>query len=291
MSDTSRYTTSLPQSEFERVLSLQSSQEWIKRRDPALGNLFEECSNNEEKKLIIDLLENYTNIDEAKEEKIFAEIKSMIVDTWHLNHNNTLIVGLFNDNEAGSGAAIVTSLRPSFAGTSWTKEKFVIKMTASIEILKKDPSITNIVFIDDFIGTGKTFTKLMDWYQEKLSEEKITKVNIYLTAICMLEISKDRIRAKTKNYFSSIYMSKGIKNKYIGKQLDDAIENMENIEKNIFPSSFLKNYSFGFGKSEALFRYGNNNASNNNFPIFWGSNKKKETGQSSSKRITLQSRI
>jgi hypothetical protein len=44
---------------------------------------------------------------------------------------------------------------------------------------------------------------------------------------------------------------------------------MLDLEKRLFGSGFLQNYSLGYKKSEALFRYGNKNAPNNNFPIFW----------------------
>lgn len=257
----------LNKQEFENILNLHTRQPWTVGKQPQLYALLEECKNIDEQSLILDLLSAYENFDETRSAQAFNAIYQQINAVWSLNPANTLIIALHNENEVGSGPAFLQAIKPFFPGTEW-RRKLVANLTPALTQLN---SGMDIVLVDDFVGTGGQFCGAFDWFMQQLNSRGITPNAVYLTSLCIMTQAIPLIEERNVIHFSSLYMEKGITGRLDAHRADSARRLMVEIEQRLKwkNEKQREKYSLGFSQSEALFRYMDNNAPNNNFPIFW----------------------
>lgn len=72
--------------------------------------------------------------------------------------------------------------------------------------------------------------------------------------------------------FCSLQIGKGISDFFKGEELAHAKDNMIHLESKLaktIQEKKLEDYSFGYGKAEAIYSTENGNTPNSVFPIFW----------------------
>ncbi|WP_290922337.1 hypothetical protein [Halodesulfovibrio sp.] len=123
-----------------------------------------------------------------------------------------------------------------------------------------------LIFVDDFVGTGKTATKAIDDFFSNSSRKK---ENFCLTVLGSMQDGYNVLQKKDYPFYTVKKFNRGITDCPIFKKKKETIELMKSIEEN------LKNcpkYSLGYEKSEALVTM--QRTPNNTFPVFWDSETK-----------------
>ncbi len=271
--------------DFNNTFLLHIKQPWTAKKHDELFALLQECDNPQESRLVLDLLSAYENFDEQRTTMALSEMQNTITSDWKLAPQNTLIVALHNDHNPGSAQAILQSLKSHFDAGGWRGNNFISHLNPAIERIK---SGMNVVFVDDFIGTGTQFCTSYDLCFKKLEHQGKSCVNFYLTSLVIMCQAIEKLEKRNVQYFATHYMEKGISDRYHGQNLNEAKTHMTNLENklNWINKEERQKLSFGFLQSEALFRHMENNGPNNNFPIFW--RKKTSKGK---RRFPIQKRL
>lgn len=256
---------------FVLTANLMVERPWLQQsaRSRALADLMEMAENQDEQKLILELLGRFHFIDQDKAEKNFSAIRDQVITEWALAPQDTIILGSSDKNFSKSSDAMLYFLKPKFSGIQgWTQNLFLTNLRAATEVNKKT---FNIVMVDDFIGTGNDISRKINWLLGELSQKgKIAK--IYVCVLAAMEQSKSVLETLCTSYFVNTWLSRGISDFYQAADLAQSIQMMKNLEDKLSPrigNKKLKCYSFGYKQSEALYHYENGNSPNNVFPLFW----------------------
>lgn len=284
MSDIPRAPAYQSRAEFDALFRLHEKQPWTMRKLDELYMLLGECTEYDQQILILDLLSRYENFDEIRSNNVLLSLRDKIIFDWGLTPENTIIVALHKKTSPGSAQAILQAFKNKFAATSWSSSNFIAFENPAVAATKSN---MNVVFIDDFIGTGSQFCSSFDRYKSSV-EVQCSGVSFYLVSMCMMTQSIYNIEARGVEHHSGLYMEKALEGVLSGAALAKANDQMAKMEKNLeWRNDAQRNkYSRGFEQSEALFRYMDNNSPNNNFPIFWWS--RRVDGKT---RATMQDRL
>lgn len=244
------------------MFSLMSQVPWIaveRFRDGVKG-LLNECSNLDEFEAVDHILSNLTYCTSRDLGDAAAKAAAIIVNNWKLTPECTFVVGLAEANKTcGSTAylrAIETCLPRNWGGSLNTNFSSVFG--------KKD-NISNILIVDDFVGTGNKISAKLD----ELSAHARTKsATVYVTAFAGMTFGFEAIAKKIPDrIFGHIYLKKLISDELAPEKAAKLTAQMELLEKKIYKK--VNDYSFGYLRSEAGFFLEAANIPNNNFPILW----------------------
>ena len=249
---------------FRSVFKLVSSRPWLEQRDEEVIEILNDCETERQQNLILDLLERFkfsNSSDLGASAKMIAE--KVTID-WGMKPERTAIVAIADKNESDGSHFLLKAMAQKFSRSDgWSDANFFGHITSVADLPE---NFENLVLVDDFIGTGKKISRKIKWVSETL-EEKSTKPKLYVCSMAGLNLSKSRLDGMGVDYFSTIWLCKGISDYYVGDQLVAAIEDMTELEKNL--KELGSDYRFGYKKSEALYYHEPYNVSNNVFPLFW----------------------
>ncbi len=141
----------------------------------------------------------------------------------------------------------------------------------SINNLKK--SITNdnylIVFIDDFIGSGKTATDALNvYFNEEFNGKKLEINKVKIVTLVAQEQGIFNVKDKTGvDTYSKQIRRKGISDGFPIEEVEAKIKMMKRMEEKISLKQ-KQEFTLGYMQSEALVQM-LDKSPNNTFPIFW----------------------
>lgn len=254
---------------FSRLLNLTLERPWLESVSEALAELWNLCVDDKERFLVEDLIRRYIHIDSRSLLELGEQTASCICNEWGLKAEETLIVAVSDKSEADGSQAFIQSLKNKFSDyTGWGESNFCNRIGDSLNLLK---NVKHVILLDDFIGTGRTINRKVSWYLRKLNEKGLAEeIHVYVVAIGAMEFAKPLLDVLGVNYFSPVWLKKGISEHYEGSGLADAATAMEQLEGRLEPRVNRTDLpSFGYKKSEALFAIEPYNVPNNVFPIFW----------------------
>lgn len=249
---------------FRAVFKLISSRPWLEQRDEEVLEILNDCETERQQNLILDLLERFTfsnSSDLGASAKLIAE---KITVGWALTPETTVIVAIADKNESDGSHFLLKAIAQKFSrDEGWSGANFFGHVTGVADL---DENFTNIVLVDDFIGTGKKISRKVKWVREIL-EAKLINRKLYVCSMAAMNQSKLRLDGLDVDYFSTVWLCKGISDFYVGDHLTAAINDMTSLEKSL--TELRSDYRFGYKKSEAMYYHEPYNVSNNVFPLFW----------------------
>jgi hypothetical protein len=223
--------------------------------------------NNEQRKLIIELVDRYKWISFAEyPEKILATLESIEQEKL----DKLSIVYLFPviklEDEGGfkSGQFLIYQIK-AFKRHLKKFKNITFKYVSKFDNLTNpDFKLKNteaIFLIDDYIGSGETLNACL---HELKINPAITydKINV-ITIASQIEISKE-LEKLGISFYASYYSQRGITDYNKSPIVEEKIKIMLEIEKMIPGGS---HFSFGYNQSEALITLAR--TPDNTFPIFW----------------------
>lgn len=251
--------------DYNQLISLYLTQRWLVTRKEPLYNLIDLSKKHSCPELIHSLLERFSFIDDNYYQFLLDEIADYLIDNVS-DFKTTQLIALAYETDTDSSQKILYDLSNTLSIKGVRNFETASQFGKAVGLFKK--GYTNLVFVDEFIGSGQTLKTRNDW---------ITK-NVKLTTPPQY-IYLAGIRSSIGNFghlkvFCPLQMNKGISEYYSDDELKLQTQNMLNLENNLLSEineKKLEKYSFGYGKAEALYTLEGcrGNTPNNVFPIFW----------------------
>jgi hypothetical protein len=253
---------------FSKLYNLYKDHIWLENSQEGFYDLWE--SADEEQKLLLEkLVDNFTYIDSRKISEICQKIVNQIINKWQISSDNTLVVATCDGDEADGSQALLQRIKNKFPEANrWKENQFINNISVIEKYLSSD---LTIVLLDDFIGTGNTISKRIDFIKEKIIFKEVVNVKIYLVAAAAMGFSKTKLdKLEIESYYYEMELRRGITESFIDEEKDIAIKSMEKFESKLSNHwDKLKLPKFGYERSESLFAIEDYNIPNNVFPIFW----------------------
>ncbi|MEJ7822057.1 MAG: hypothetical protein WKF85_07025 [Chitinophagaceae bacterium] len=257
--------------DVNRLRKIFKEKNWINfpNEDSVFNNFCHLLNNlaDEQKQLIHELTEKYLWISSNDYANRFNTILNNIDDNYLLTCRKIYLFPVIKPEDEPnikSGKHCIYIFKGLFA----LNPKF---SDINIEIIEDFESLKSIVFkndgseliflIDDFIGSGETFTATLD--EAKKNQTLSEKFILVLSLVIQLDALNV---IKNKYGLFTLYSElgkKGITDEYESPEKEQKIKVMEQIEKYIKPNFF----SFGYERCEALVTM--IRTPDNTFPFFW----------------------
>lgn len=262
----------LTKREYSRLLQLYAKQPWLTEREPALYELLGICSDSDDQLLIKDLLERFNYLRQTEFLELLAQMAKQVTEGWGLPQEETQIVAITADDDADSAQMILQMLKVKFLRCGWSSVKTVNRIGKSVKNLHRYP---NIVFVDEFVGSGTTMVKRIretrTYYENAVKNGKAPKgYDVKVCILASMEDAKEIVEQTGVEMYSTLWLKKGISGHLEGAMLRAAIKRMLGLESKLKPRINIVDLpSLGWGKAEALYSTKGGNTPNSVFPIFW----------------------
>ncbi|WP_152455518.1 phosphoribosyltransferase [Roseivivax sp. THAF40] len=254
---------------FGMLMQLTTQQPWLTRRSEELYDTLAVCDDEGQKNLIVDLISrfHFRSAQQYLEDR--RSIASKISRDWKCLPTNTMLIALQDNGCADSSSAAVQQFKGPLAEyADWKTHNFISSLR---EVVDRTKDGSNIIIVDDFCGSGETISKKVLWLREKLQQAG-KSASLFVAVGSSMEQSKEVICPLVKDFYSVHWLKKGICDFYSGQDSVNAVKLMESIEEELadrYGNKKIKDYAFGWRRSEALCYLEGENPPNNNFPIFW----------------------
>lgn len=252
-------------------------------KDASLSELYHLCDDDSQRALVSDLLIHFDCIDDDLYNLALRSIAKRIAALKY-NVSELAVVAMTEGFEADSAQAMINDIKiyltQECGGNVQTINKFSRIQKAYNKEGKK-----HFVVIDEFSGSGKTISdRFADFRRYNLYGATI---DFFL--IAAMREAYERVKKQGISIGVELFMDAGISANYTDDVLQKRIDEMKLLEGKLadqIGELQLRDYSFGYRQSEALFTRKDHNVPNNVFPIFWW---KQYRGMQ--KRITLFTRV
>lgn len=251
------------------LLQLNMSQPWLESRQAELLELIDLCQDFPEQELICELLHrfSYMTLDDFASE--LSAIADTIVSEWKFTPEETIIVSINRSRYADSSEATNWMLKSQFANYSgWGTINFFNAMSDAADSATNE---SKIVMIEEFIGSGATIKKALEWMDKRLLDRGITPT-LKVYSVSSMEAAKEVVEKTGHELLSRRWLKRGISDHYSEPALERARVMMKRLESALnetVDGRKLKDHHFGYKATEALYHLKNGNTPNNVFPIFW----------------------
>lgn len=261
-----RATDKIDVDDFTRLTRLHIEHTWLTYEPQALFELWCLSENDEQKNIIEFLIKNFSYIDGRSLADGCQLIANHIQNIWNLDATNTFLLATCDDSKPDGSQTLIQNLKNKFS-VNWKESNFFNSIVSGANEI---PTDTNIILVDDFIGTGDTITRKLQYLNKKIAERGLNVISVKIVSLASMNFSLDILDGLGVEYYSVHWLKKGISELVSNDKREVATKSMEELEKKL-----KKNYhgkqipNFGYKRSESLFALESNNIPNNVFPIFW----------------------
>lgn len=233
-----------------------------------------EESSEEEADLLLTLTEEYLYVDANTMQNYFLHIYNDISIELISSFKEIYILPLISPDNNQDTKSQSSVLYPAYhqlqlmCRHSKIDQDFKIESKDSMDALDNDLKNRKdclIIFVDDFIGTGRSALKALSSYEKYFKRD--TDVVAVMCAVCQEEGS-EKLKKQGFDVWSHDVRKKGISDSNKITEVEKAIKVMSGISARVISN---RQYHLGYRSSEALvtmpFR-----TPNNTFPIYWADN-------------------
>ncbi len=272
---------------FDMTLELvKRQQQMLTDKQLIVLDLLSTCPDDGSRKMVYNLLINFSEMNEEIYNLALIEIKNHIISK-KIPYVNIGIIATSIDSEPDSSQEIAQSFKLTWALDDNPPISIKNSFNARNTLINKEKK-THIFLIDDFIGSGKTCRSRYNVLKNEFKH--ITDLHIHFCFIAGMQHAIKTLQEEGIDIYCAYTMKKGITESYSNPQ-DIAIHiaQMKKLESSLAPQindTLLSEHTLGYGMAEALFCRRYQNIPNNVFPIFWW---KKDLN--ATKRNTLYTRV
>jgi len=254
--------------DYHKITNLFMRQNWLINKQDELLDLVDFCEKKESKDLVFSLLDRFNYLNNETLLVLLNSICEYIIDTAKFKAEQTQLLAMTWDDEADSGQKVLDLIKMPLFQKEWKGFKTVNRIGKSGKYVKKGR--TQIVLIDEFIGSGQTLRGRIDYLKKNIPDD-------FEIIACFIAGTKETVEKLEKegiNVFCALQLDKGISEFYKNDDLDKAEDLMLDLELKLaqwINKKELYKYSFGYGNAEALYTMEgcNGNTPNSVFPVFW----------------------
>ena len=258
----------LKKKDFNRVYSLYPKQPWLCEKEPCIIELLELSENGEHKDLIIDLLGEFRYLDQKILNSYLNFLSEHITDDSGFQENKTIIASITADNSADSSQKVLDYIKVPLFKMGWSSVMTVNKFNDIPKYILKGK--TQIILIDEFIGSGKTILHRLrstrGWPKREFE--------IKFCFLAGMEYAIKKIEDEGYEVYCPLQLKKGISERYGDSERVRTVEKMKELENKLaqqINTHNLNTYSLGYNNTQALYSLESclGNTPNSVFPIFW----------------------
>ena len=255
--------------------ALFSKHDWLAELCDSLAELKQMCTNQAEEHLVCDLIDRFHFVTVEERKQCISEIVSQIINRWELSDSDTVLVATTIDNDADSAQYIAQCIKPIMKRQQWENVRIINNFgkCCQLDCIIK---YKNIVFIDEFIGSGTTILNRVDQFRKTVDEYHRTgrisfrEHSLKVCVLACMEHARPLIQNKGVDLFAPLWLKKGIAGYYPIRERYKAYRAILQLEKQLDRSKDKNDiFPCGYKKSETLYAMDEGNAVNNLFPIFW----------------------
>ncbi|MEZ9578673.1 MULTISPECIES: hypothetical protein [unclassified Vibrio] len=262
----------MKQNIFRILFKLTQKQPWLEDKDDDLQQLlFSDCKTDEERELILELLERFTHVSHKKFSALINELVEDIVTEPTLTDDTTQIVAMTGDYNTDSAQFVLYSLKPIFEKLKWRQHITVTNFQKSLKQYKKLGCVhSNIILVDEFVGSGKTIVGRVRTLEKLFSDNGFNNVSIQVKAIAASSIGIKYAQENNVQLTSYLTIGQGISDYYHGQEITSKFATMDKLEAILSTSYKGRDLPYyGYGRTESLYTRDDGNTPNSVFPIFW----------------------
>jgi len=256
---------------FAIMFSLTKSQPWLADKYEALRVLlYDDCQNEDEQKLMLELLERFVHITPEKFNELIKELVLEII-TDDITSETTQLVAMSGDYYSDSGQFVLYGLKLELERQGWREHLTVTNFQRSPREFKKHGEVhTNIVLIDEFVGSGKTVVSRVTRLRKLYRENNVNNVSFYVKTIASTALGIAHAKENGIKIESLITLDKGISDFYASDLVSEKLALMDRLESILSESYHDRELpKLGYGQTESLYVREGGNTPNSVFPIFW----------------------
>ncbi len=256
---------------FTQALRLTQKQPWLEKKVETLAfMLADECDTDDQRELLIELLDRFFYISASEFQKKLEELAESIVTDPDLDDGSTQIVAMAADSSADSSQLVLYGLKIILEKYGWRSYRHVNTFGKAYATYKSKKTHKNIVLVDEFVGTGLTVIGRVSSICRQFHDANIVDFSVRVKVIVATQHGFDAVKAAGINIEALVLIKKGIS--------DFNSEEISNIKKKVMidiEDILSKQHgdndlpSLGYGESESLYSRDDGNTPNNVFPIFW----------------------
>ncbi|AGF79256.1 hypothetical protein UWK_02720 [Desulfocapsa sulfexigens DSM 10523] len=266
---------------FPRLNKIFIQKNWFKKFEEAgfediLTNFIKiiEGLSDDEADLLLKLTEDYLYVDANAMQRCFREIYCDISIELIAGFEEVYFLPLIAPDDSQNTKSQSSVLYPAYHQLNLMCRQNGLTNNLKIESKDLMTALGNsladrgdclLIFVDDFIGTGRSALKALSAYESNF--RKSTDVVAVMCAVCQSE-GKEKLKNAGFDVWANHIRKKGLTDSQKITEIGKAIEIMKGISARIISNS--KHY-LGFASSEALvtmpFR-----TPNNTFPVYWADN-------------------
>jgi hypothetical protein len=255
---------------FKDLFSLVSSHDWLKCYEDSLIELWNLCETREQRSLLSELISRFTVLSLPDLSKIVTTIKEKTED-WGVTVNQTLFIPTTDGESVDGSISGLQFMKNKFPlADGWEERHFCTTLARGAHRVKNN---FDVIIFDDFIGTGKTLIRKVNWFRKIVEERGIHLATLRICSFAAMEFGIINVQTETDTeIFSPIRLKKGISD--YNSEVDGIYKKnlMVQLEEKLskhFKGLHLAQHSLGYKGTEALFNVQDSNCPNNVFPIFW----------------------
>ncbi|HHA1726784.1 TPA: hypothetical protein ACOEB2_002957 [Enterobacter cloacae] len=258
---------------FDIVFKLHKKQPWLaEKHDEVSTLLFEDCKDDNQQDLIIELLDRFIYLDDSKFNDALTTLCDEIVTDPSLESDQTQIVSFSADNSPDSGQYILYALKPRLEKREWRNHISVNRYGASFKEFNRHGGVhKKIVLVDEFIGSGQSAIGRFNELRRIYERQGIVDIYIKIFVIAASTVGLEKLRQENIPVTYIYEIKRGISDFYDNKEKkENLLTIMDILEKTLSQNykgrDLPKN---GYGETESLYARSEGNTPNSVFPIFW----------------------
>jgi len=257
---------------FNVVFGLARKQPWLTNKVDILSELlYKECNSEKERALILDLLERFTYVSGSKFSELTNELVEEIVTDPDLTEETTQIVAMTGDYNADSAQLVTYALKMPFERQGWRNHATVTNFQKALRQYKKsNEQHSNIILVDEFIGSGKTVIGRVKTLTQQFENAGVTNFNIKVKVLAASSVGIRNVNKANIELSALLTVEQGITEYYDPLLVEEKLELMDRLES-ILSTDFQNRPlpKHGYGGTESLYTRDDGNTPNSVFPIFW----------------------
>ncbi len=166
-------------SNYIRLVNLHQRYEWTLRKPDALFELWCLTDNDSQKNLIQFLIEKFFHVDGKKLDEGCDVIANHVESIWGLTAQNTYLSAVCDNSKPDGSQMLIQGAKNRFS-PNWRECNFYNSLPVAANEIKDN---SNIVLIDDFIGTGDTICRKVKYLRQVIEKRKLSNISIYIASL------------------------------------------------------------------------------------------------------------